>query len=346
MQMHRLNVPAVSVAVIENYNIDWTRAWGVTDVRGSSPASADTMFQAASISKAVAAMAIMHLVDSDKLNLDTDVNDYLRTWKVPDNEFTRTRPVTMRELLSHSAGANIHGFAGYRVGQPVPGLPQILDGVAPANSEPVRIESVPSTAWKYSGGGFEIAEQVVADITAEPFSSFVQTTLLGPLGMGHSTFVQPLPTALEANAASGTLADGSQVPGRWHTYPELAAAGLWTTPSDLARFAIALMNAKRGVGNSVLSSAAASQMLTPVIRTDSGFDQALGVVMQGAGPEARFSKDGDNVGFKSMLVGYLSGHGVVVMTNSDNGMALALAILRSVQRVYGWQPEARSRPAM
>jgi CubicO group peptidase (beta-lactamase class C family) len=341
-QLKRYKVPAVSVAVINDYKIDWAKAWGFTEVGGKKQADAETLFQAASISKPVAAMGVMHLVQEGKLNLDVNVNDYLKSWKVPDNEFTRAKPVTVRELLNHSAGTTVHGFPGYDVGLERPTLVEILEGRSPANSPPIVVNMLPGSKWRYSGGGYEIMQQVVADVTGVSFAGFMRREVLEPLAMNRSSFDQPLPPSMERNAACGTLEDGTSVARRWRIYPELAAAGLWTTPSDLARFAIALMNTSRGQGNPVISAGTGAEMLnwqTIDSRGLGGLGQGLGVFRftssksMGEG----FSHTGDNWGFKATMVGYLSGRGIVVMTNGDNGMAVALPVIRAVEHVYGWK---------
>ena len=243
----------------------------------------------------------------------------------------------MRELLTNSSGTPRYGFfPGYDVHARIPTLPQILDGIPPANSPAVRVEAVPGSRWQYSSGGYEIAQQVVMDVTGEAFPEFMRTTVLQPLGMTRSTFDQPLPAKLQTDAARGTLADGTEIPGGWRVYPEMMAAGLWTTPSDLARFAIALMNAKRGENNSVISAATGALILTSQITQANGLGQGFGVSLSGDGDLAGFSKDGDTAGFKAIMICYYSGRGIVVMTNSDNGMSLALEIIRAVERVYGW----------
>jgi CubicO group peptidase (beta-lactamase class C family) len=336
MQMRRLDVPAVSVAVINDYKIDWARAWGMTEAGGKRPATRDTLFQAASISKPVASMAAMRLAQDGRINLDANVNDYLTTWKVPDTAFTHSKPVTMRELLTNSSGTPQHGSPGYDVHARIPTLVEILDGIPPANSPAVRVEVIPGSRWQYSNGGYEIAQQVVMDVTGEAFPEFMRTTLLQPLGMTRSTFDQPLPPKLQTDAARGTLADGTEIPGGWHVYPEMMAGGLWTTPSDLARFAILLMKVKRGEQNSVISAATGALILTSQITQANGIGQGFGVSLSGDADLAGFSKDGDTAGFKATMICYYSGRGIVVMTNSDNGMSLALEIIRAVERVYGW----------
>ena len=336
MQMCRLNVPTVSVAMINDYKIDWARAWGVTEAGGKRPATSDTIFQAGSISKPVASMAAMRLAQDGRLNLDANVNDYLTTWKVPDTAFTHSKPVTMRELLTNSSGTPQFGSPEYDIHARIPTLVEILDGIPPAYTPAVRVEAIPGSRWEYSNGGFEIAQQVVMDVTGEAFPEFMRTTLLEPLGMTRSTFDQPLPASMQTDAARGTLADGTEIPGGWLLHPGMMAAGLWTTPSDLARFAIALIKAKRGENNSVISAATGALILTSQITQSDGLGQGFGVSLSGDADLAGFSKDGYNTGFTAIMICYFSGRGIVVMTNSENGMSLALEIIRAVERVYGW----------
>ena len=318
--------PGVSVAVISDGKVDWARGYGVL-AEGGKPVDSETIFQAASISKPVAAMVALRLVDEGKLSLDEDVNLTLRSWKVPENEFTRTQKVTLRRLLNHSAGLTVHGFAGYGAGEPIPSLLDLLDGAKPANSAPIRVDIIPGTQWRYSGGGYEVMQQLVMDVTGKPFPQLAQDLVLGPLGMSHSAYAQPLPTRLEANAAAGHRADGVILKGRWHTYPEMAAAGLWTTPSDLARVVLELQK-----GGHILKSSTQHEMLTKVLG-----DYGLGLGLRETGGHKSFSHGGSNEGFKCMLFAYLdSGRGAVVMTNGDRGAAVADETLRSIAAEYGW----------
>ena len=206
-------VPGVSIAGLDGGKLDWGRGFGLTERNGDKPVTPETLFQAASLSKPVAAIVALHLVDQGKLKLDEDVNLKLRSWKVPDNGFTVTEKVTLRRLLNHSAGLTVHGFAGYAQGQPVPSLLQVLDGAKPANSAAVRVDMLPGSKWRYSGGGYVLMQQLVMDVTGKPFPQIAQEIVLGPLGMSHSTFEQPLPTALEGNAATGHRSNGAPLPG-------------------------------------------------------------------------------------------------------------------------------------
>jgi CubicO group peptidase (beta-lactamase class C family) len=338
-RMVALHVPGVSIAVIHDGRIEWARGFGVARI-GGSPVTPDTLFQAASISKPVAAMAVLRLVQSGKLSLDNDVNDYLKTWKLPANSFTERTKVTIRELLTHTAGLTVHGFAGYASDAPVPTLVQVLNGEKPANSEPIRVDTEPGTVWRYSGGGYVVAQQLVQDVTGEPFPKLMHDTVLAPIGMAKSTYEQPLPRDRMAEVATPYRGDGQPVPGGPHVYPEMAPAGLWTTPSDLARYAIEVQKSLAGASNRVLSAAMVRQMLTPGLN-----HQGLGPQVGGSSKRPFFEHGGANEGYRCNLLAYDDGDGLVVMTNGDNGGQLASEIQRSVAREYGWpdfQPVERT----
>ena len=330
-EMSRLHIPGVSVAVIHDGKVEWAKGYGVTH-DGGRPVTSETIFQAGSISKPIAALASLRLVEQGKLSLDADVNQYLRDWKVPSNEFTQHAAVTVRELLSHTAGISVHGFNGYSAGDSVPTLRQVLDGARPANSPPIRVIAAPGSAWAYSGGGYVVLQQLLMDVTGRPFPSLMERLVLSPIGMSRSRFDQPLPTALRDDAASPHDAAGKSIPGGAHTYPEMAAAGLWTTPTDLARYIIAVQHARDGVTTGILSLPMAKQMLASVLS-----DYGLGVELGGGPGHQFFSKGGDTHGFVSYLAAYSTrGDGAVVMTNGDQGAEITREIVRSIARAYGW----------
>jgi CubicO group peptidase (beta-lactamase class C family) len=223
-------VLGLSVVVIDNFTIVWAKGYGVTEVGTSTPITTKTLFQAASISKPVTATGALYLVEHGKLSLDEDVNRKLVSWKVPENESTKDQKVTLRRLVSHSAGLTVHGFPGYAVGEPIPTLIQIFNGEKPANSAPIRVDIVPGTKARYCGGGITIEQQLIMDVTGELFPQFMRETVLDKIGMRDSTYEQPLPPARAVLAASGTYADGRVVQGKWHVYPEMAAAGCGPHP--------------------------------------------------------------------------------------------------------------------
>lgn len=330
-RMKFYKTPGLSVAVINHGRIEWARGYGVREVNGGA-ITAETLFQAASISKPVAAAAALRLVQEGKLNLDEDVNRQLVSWKVPENEFAKEKIVTLRELLSHSAGLTVHGFGGYERDAPVPTLLQVLDGVKPANSDPIRVDTLPGAKFRYAGGGYVVLQQLLLDVTGKPFPALMQDTVLAQIGMAHSTYEQPLPKERWPEAAVGYRPTGEKVQGDWHTYPEMAAAGLWATPTDLASFVIELQQSLAGKSNKVLSQEMTKQMLTP-----QAGDWGLGVELLGKDASAGFSHGGANEGFRCILVGYNStGRGAVLMTNSDSGSGLNEELLASIAKEYDW----------
>lgn len=329
-RMKELHVPAVSIAVIKDGRIEWARAYGVTRIDGP-PATTDTLFQAASISKPVSALAVMQLVEAGKLNLDADVNQYLRSWRIPASDLTSTQKVTLRRLLTHSAGMTVHGFGGYRAGEQLPKLVDVLNGAAPANNLPIRVGTVPGSSWSYSGGGYEVMQQLVEDVTQQPFAQLMAERVLGPLGMSHSTFQQPLSVSAMANVATPYQADGQPVAGGPHVYPELAAAGLWTTPSDLARYVIGVQKAAAGGSGHVLSQDSVRTMLTSVID-----HQGIGPRVGGTAPHIFFSHGGANEGYRCRVVGYTDGDGAAIMTSGEEGDEIGAALLRSIAVAYEW----------
>lgn len=325
-------VPAVSIALINDGKMEWARAYGLADVASGTPATTATLFQAASVSKSLSAIGALRLVEQGKLSLDGDANRQLESWKIPQNAYTQEQAVSLRMLLNHSAGTTVHGYHGYALGQTLPTLQQVLDGVAPANSAPVRVDSPPNRAWRYSGGGYSIVQLMVSEAARQPFAAYMKNELLDPLGMRRSSFVAPLPQAAHSQTATAYDGNGKALAGRWHVYPESAAAGLWTTPSDLARVLIDVQQAVAGKPGTRLSRAMASTMLT----RGQG-EYGLGFFVEDLGDRTSFSHSGGNEGFRAQIYAYTrSGQGAVVLTNSDNGAALIDEILCSIAAEYGW----------
>jgi CubicO group peptidase (beta-lactamase class C family) len=332
-RMRHYKTPGVSVAVIRDFKIEWARGYGVKDAETGEPVTERTLFQAGSISKPVAAMAALKKVEQGRLSLDEDVNRRLVSWKVPENELTAKKKVTLANLLSHTAGLTVHGFPGYAAGSPLPTVPQVLDGAAPANTAPVRVDLEPGTRFRYSGGGTTVAQLLLTDTERKPFPEIARETVLAPLGMTDSTYEQPLPESWRARAASAHTADGRRVEGRAHVYPEMAAAGLWTTATDLAKFGIEVQLSLQGRSNKVLSKAMAERMVTPYISEDVG----LGFFVQKRGGQTYFGHDGSDEGFLArLLVHRDKGYGAAVMVNSNGGGQLIGEVFRAVAREYGW----------
>ena len=328
-EMRRLHVPGVSIAVIHNGKIAWARGYGVASVHGPA-VTPKTLFQAASISKSLTALAALRMVEAKQLSLDTDINNALTSWKLPPGP-GRTH-ATLRQLLSNTAGTTVSGFPGYAHDAAVPTLLQVLDGAPPANTRPVRIESPPGRGWNYSGGGYTVVQQAMIDRGSKPFADLLAEIVLQPLGMKDSSFAQPLPAVALPRAAMPHDGKGEPYPGGAYTYPELAAAGLWTTPGDLARFILGVQRNADERGQALLSPAMARTMLRPVKNS-----YALGFGSDGKGPARSFGHSGSNMGYESFVSGYVErGDGVVVMTNGEGGNDLAQGILRAVATEYRW----------
>lgn len=335
-QMAMRKIPGLSLAIVDQGRIVYAKGYGVTAPGGRTPVTTETIFLAGSISKSVAAMGALKLVEAGTLSLDGNVNDKLTTWKVPDNGFTGTEKVTLRRILSHTTGLTVHGFGGYEVGTPVPTITQILDGSPPANSPPVRVDTTPGTFWRYSGGGYTVMQLMMDDVTRTPFEQWMATNVIGPLGMSRSTFQQPPPSPLVASAAAGQYAPGQPVPGRFHLYPEMAAAGLWTTASDLARFVIGLQQSYAGTANPVISQSMTREMLTNVMN-----DDGLGVFLDNSSGSLMFFHGGRDDGFDAYMGGYaVGGRGLVIMINANDNSGMMRRILEFVAREYGWPGSA------
>ena len=327
-EMAQRQINGLSIAIIQDGKID-ARAYGVTSP-GGAPVTTTTLFQAGSISKPVAAMGALKLVEAGQLSFDSDVNAQLKTWKVPDNEFTTTQKVTLRRLLSHTAGLTVHGFPGYDVKERMPSVVQVLNGEG--NTAPVRVDVVPGSIWRYSGGGYTVMQQLVSDVTGKPFQEYMANAVLTPLGMSQSTYQQPLPAARAAETASGFFANRSAVAGRWHVYPEMAAAGLWTTPSDLARFAIEVQQALAGKSHRVLSQAMTRQQLSAQMN-----NFGLGLALSGTGSARTFGHNGRDEGFDAQMLAFAeTGQGVVIMINANDNSRMMSLIVDVVARKNKW----------
>jgi CubicO group peptidase (beta-lactamase class C family) len=331
-EMKEHHILGVSVAIIENGEIKQAKGYGFTDQTRKTPVTTTTLFQAGSVSKPVAALGALRLVEDGRLSLDEDVNQFLKDWKLPESDFTKDEQVTLRRILSHSAGLTVHGFPGYAVGAPLPTLVQVLDGAKPANTAAIRVDVIPGSTSRYSGGGYTLMQQMIIDVTGRPFPEFMQEAVLTPLRMAASTYEQPLPKDRAAAAATGYYANGKQVKGKWHIYPEMAAAGLWTTASDLARFAIGIQQALAGKSNPVISPSMTREMLTAQ-KGNSGLGFGLG----GSGETLSFAHGGRDEGFDTFLMAYAeSGQGVVIMVNANDNSGAVQRMKDAVSREFHW----------
>jgi CubicO group peptidase (beta-lactamase class C family) len=333
--MKQFNVPGVSIAIIRNFTIAATYVYGVADVDTGAPVTPDTMFQAASISKPVAAMVSLKAVQNGRFSLDQDVNTILKSWKLPLGSFGKERPVTPRGLMSHTSGTgDAFGFPGYAPSAPLPTVTQILDGVQPpSNLRAVRLEREPMSGFEYSGGAVMIQQLALTDAVGRPFAPLAREWVLDPIGMTNSSYEQPLPPSREKQAARAHNRQGARMGDPWHVYPEQAAAGLWTTPADLARFAVEVQLSLLGRSNRVLSQTTTREMMTPI-----GVGPfAVGFQIGKVGEGWYFSHGGSNWGFQCDLIAHLTkGYGAVIMTNGDGGGALIGRLRQLIQQEYSW----------
>ncbi len=331
--MESLHVPGVSVAVIKDFKIHWAKGWGLAEVAAGTPVDTTTMFQAASMSKPVAAAASLKAVQDGKFTLDQDINTILKSWKLPGDGFTKDLP-TPRELMSHTSGTGDgFGFPGYAPSEALPTVPQILDGLPPSNVGKVRMERPPLTGFKYSGGAVTIEQLALMDTIKKPFPQIMREWVIEPIGMSNSTYEQPLPLARQKQAAHAHSGQGQPKMAPWHVYPEMAAAGLWTTPTDLAKFLIEVQLALLGKSDRVLQQRTMQEMVTPV-----GVGPfAVGFTIEKIGEGWYFGHGGSNWGFQSDMIAHrVKGYGFVIMTNSDSGGRLAHELRDRIAHAYAW----------
>jgi CubicO group peptidase (beta-lactamase class C family) len=340
--MDKLHVPGASIAVIKDFKIHWAKAYGVADAESARPVQLDTRFQAASISKPLTAMAALRLVQEGRFSLDDDVNKLLKSWKVPSSAYTAVQPVTPRSLFSHTSGADDgFGFLGYEPGSQLPSIMQILDGQPPSNGGPVLFARPPYEKSKYSGGGILIMQLALTDMLHEPFERIMQKYVLQPLRMSHSSYEQPPPsnpTSISQYAFAHDK-DGRRFTVPWHVFPEQAAAGLWTTPTDLAHFIIEIQRAVRGPSGAVLRQAAAREMISPI--GEGPF--AVGIRLSNKGDGWYVFHGGQNFGFEALIIGHIrKGYGAVIMTNSEDGSTPFIEELEArIMDAYEWDRPGR-----
>ena len=329
-RMKHYKVPGVSIALVENGAIKWAKGYGVANTDTKTNVDANTIFQAGSISKPVAALSALKLVEEGKLDLDTDVNTYLKDWQIPANKFTTTEKVTLRRLLTHTAGMTVHGFPGYEQKDSFPTVTQVLNGQG--NTPKVFVDTIPNSIWRYSGGGYTLMEKIVEDTSNKPLEVYMAENFLMPLKMNNSTYEQPLSKKYHTNASAAYNSKGEIAEGFWNNYPEQAAAGLWTTPTDLAKYAIEIQQILAGKENGVLSKKTIEQMLTKHKN-----NWGLGPSLQWEKDSLIFRHGGKNRGFTNEFISFANkGSAVIVMTNADNGGRLIGEILKAFSKKYNW----------
>lgn len=327
--------PGVGLAVMHRGVVDWAAGFGRREEGRPDPCTADTVFMAASCSKPVTAVLVLQQVERGVLDLDVPLNSLLQRWRIPDNDFTRDHPVTLRTALSHTAGLTVGGWGVVpRDGSPVPSWLDLLEGRPPSKLGPVVVDKAYDGTDRYSGGGFLLAQMALEDTTGRSFADLADEYVFDPLGMTRSSFRHDPSAALLADIASGHPGDGSTVhAGGWMLAPEAGAGGLFSTAHDYATFLLACRAAYHGESGSILPQSLARDAMTRHDRSAFG----LGFRVLGDGATARINHGGSNDGYQSETVLYLdSGDGGVVFTNAVSGIFLYREILNGMAEVYDW----------
>ncbi|HAS47419.1 MAG TPA: serine hydrolase [Microscillaceae bacterium] len=339
-RMKHYKVPGVSIAVVKEGKIRWAKGYGIANTATGTKVNVNTLFQAGSISKPVAALAALKLVQEGKVSLDKDVNQYLKGWKVPENKFTKNKKVTLRGLLTHSAGLTVHGFPGYAQNDHFPDIVSVLNGKG--NTASVRVDMEPGTRFRYSGGGYTVMEKVVEDVTGMPLEKYMAQHIFKKLDMTNSTYAQPLPKQYHAQASAAYRRDGEIIKGWWHNYPEQAAAGLWTTPTDLAKYCLEIQQIFKGKKGGILSQDMVKQMLQKHKN-----EWGLGPSLHWSGDSLLFEHGGKNEGFTNEFLAFVHrGAAFIVMTSGDNGGRLIGEIRIALSRCYGWGIQSNTTVAL
>ncbi len=328
MSLHK--TPALSVAVLRHGELDWTAAWGRLSVDGAA-AGCDSLFQGGSLAKPATVLAALRMQQQGIVDFDKGIEAYLTTWHLPAGRQTSANPVTLRNLFTHTAGITPGGYDGYAPGAPIPTDQQTAGGEAPANSKKVEVLNAPGASLVYSGGGYTVAEIALQDRLDQPFEQIMRTWLTIPVGMKQADFTQPLPAASQLRAAHGHLADGSAVPGGWRVHPEQAAAGLWTTASDMAALLLEIRKGWQGHSDVFTQESIRGLLETPID------GHAYGFRLIGEADRVFMTHYGGTLGYRAgMTLNLESGDGAVYLTNSDKGSDLGLEFLRAVSSTYRW----------
>lgn len=323
-RMDKWNIPGVSFTIIRNGEIEASYAYGRKKRNRKEPVTIKTMFQAASISKSIFATAVMRLSEQGVLNLDVNINQYLKDYHVSTFD-GKEHDITLRMILSHTAGLNIHSFPGYQHGQKIPTLQQIIEGKRPANTDELFLYMEPGKEFSYSGGGYVLAQKIVCGLLNKDFEDIMQEIVLHPFGMKNSTYLLPLPKDMESDIAFGIDSYDLQIKKGYCIMPELSAAGLWTTPYDLAMYGVEMMKALKG-DSKLIKKETAQAMINPVTPF-----YGLGFFIGEKNGIKCFEHRGSNTGFHSGMSFYpLSGNGVAVMVNADRGEPLVTLLLEAI----------------
>jgi CubicO group peptidase (beta-lactamase class C family) len=332
-RMKFYNVKGLSVAVIENNKISWAKGYGWADEEEKRPVTTETLFEPGSISKSLNSVGILKLAQNKELDLHTDINTYLRSWKCPYDSLSKGKKITLSQILSHHAGLSVHGFPGHDIDRPMPTVYDILDGINGSPTPPVRSMFEPDLKFQYSGGGTTISQVILSDVTAQPYDVWMYENVLKPIGMIHSTYAQPPAKDLRKLCASGYMMNGDRVTSKFHAYPEQAAAGLWMTPSDLCNYIIDMQLAYKGGKSNVLNEDMVKLHLTPTYTDGSA---AMGTFIEEHDGAKFFKHDAGNDGFCGLFyAGLDDGFGIVIFANG-NEFKIIYEVLNSINKAYKW----------
>jgi CubicO group peptidase (beta-lactamase class C family) len=330
-RMKHYNAAGLSVAVIDNYQIVWAKGYGYADKKEGRKVTTNTLFEPGSISKSLNAVAVLQLAQQGKLDLYQDINQYLVNWKFPYDTVSHGKKITTAQLLSHTAGLGVHGFPGYQRDSAVAAVTDILDGRAPSNTEAVRSVTEPGKESRYSGGGILITQQMLTDLTKKRYEQYMYEHVLRPLGMTNSSYNQPPVVSQRKNLATGYKSNGNEVPGKYFVYPEKAAAGLWTTPTDICKYILEMQQAYQGKSSKVLNQEMVKLHVTPYKN-----DVAMGTFIQNRNGEKYFDHTASNEGFSGLFIGGLTnGKGAAIFVNSDDA-TIAFELVNSIALAYNW----------
>ncbi|MFA9392794.1 MAG: serine hydrolase domain-containing protein [Prolixibacteraceae bacterium] len=329
-RMDHYKVPGISIAIVENGKIKWAKGYGFANTMTGTKVDANTLFQAGSISKPVAALSVLKLYEHDSLELNKDVNYYLKNWQIPENRLTETEKVTLEKLLTHTAGITVHGFPGYKQTDNFPDIIDVLNGKG--NTAKIMVDALPGSSWRYSGGGYTIIEKIVEDVSGISFDKYMSKNILLPIGMKKSTYQQPITKAFQNNISGAYNRNGELIKGLWHNYPEQAAAGLWTTPSDLALYCIEIQDILKGKKDGILTKETVEMMLTKHQN-----NWGLGLSLRNEKDSLIFGHGGKNEGFTNDMIAFAyQGNAAIIMTNADNGGQLITELENAIANYYNW----------
>ena len=327
-RMQELQVPGASVAVIKGGKLVLAQGYGIANTQNNAQVDEQTLFQAGSISKPLAALAALKLVEQGKLSLDKDVNNYLKDWKLTGEERYRKTPVTLRHLLTHTAGLTVHGFPGYARGTKLPSTTEVLQGKG--NTGKVQIDKRPGDRWRYSGGGYTVMQKLVEDVTGLPFAEYADANILKPMGMTHSTYQHNLPETLKSHASAAFDRNGKMFDVVYNDYPEKAAAGLWTTPTDILKYVLHMQAILQGKTDGILQKTTVESMFS---KHKNGW--GLGPHITESSGQLVFGHGGKNLGFTNDFRAFAhKGDGFIIMTNADSGRSLITELAGRISAHY------------